>query len=167
MPAAARSMPRMMFPPPTTIESSTPERRTSAISSASDSIRSWSIPKSWSPESASPESLSRTRWKLRAGAGAGVGLAAMQALLCHGEALELDHLEPDLVEHLADALARLVDPRLLLEHDLGEPLLDPTVDDLFAHLLRLLLDVGLLGEDVLLGRELGLGHIGAARVQWP
>src|SRR5438132_1184914 len=64
MPAAARSMPRMMLPPPTTIASSTPDSWTPAISSASDSIRSWSIPNSRSPESASPESFSRTRSKL-------------------------------------------------------------------------------------------------------
>src|SRR5690349_12892055 len=141
MPAAARSIPRITFPPPTTIASSTPERWTSASSSESDSMRSWSMPKSCSPESASPESFSRTRWN-RVPAGAGVGLAAMRALVCHGEALELDHLEPRLVEDLADALARVVDPELVVEHDLGEPFLDPALDDLLAHLLGLLLDVG-------------------------
>src|SRR2546429_5963561 len=124
MPAAARSIPRMMFPPPTTIASSRP-RCTSAISSASDSIRSWSMPKSRSPESASPDSFRRTR--LKPGAGAGVG-CALTRLLRHGEALEIDHLELRLVEHVADAPVHVVDPRLLLEHDLLQPLLDPALD---------------------------------------
>src|SRR6476469_9304608 len=167
MPAAARSMPRMMFPPPTTIASSTPVRCTSASSSASGSICSWSMPKSFFPDSASPDSLSRTRWNFATAFAAGVGLAAMRALLCHGEALELDYLEPRLVEHVAHTLARLVDPGLLLEDDLLEPLLDPTLDDLLAHLLGLLLDVRLLGEDLTLGVDLRLGHGGAADVQRP
>src|SRR5579859_7581071 len=159
-------MPRMMFPPPTTIASSTPEMWTSAISSASESMRSWSMPKSCSPESASPDSLSRTRWNL-APAGAGVGLAAMSGLLCHGEALELDHVEPRLAQHVADAAARVVDPGLLLEDDLLEPLPDPALHDLLAHLLGLVLDVGLLGEDLLLRVDLRLRHVGPAHVQRP
>src|SRR5579859_422167 len=159
-------MPRMMFPPPTTIASSTPDTWTSASSSASESIRSWSMPKSCSPESASPDSFSRTRWNL-APAGAGVGLAAMTGLLCHGEALELDHVEPCLAQHVADAAARVVDPGLILEHDLLEPLPDPAFHDLVAHLLRLVLDVGLLGEDLLLGVDLRFGHVGPAYVQRP
>src|SRR5207302_5853314 len=130
--------------------------RTSAISSASDSIRSWSMPKSRSPESASPESFRSTR--LKPGAGTGVG-CALTRLLCHGEALELDHLELRLVEHVSDPSVRIVDSRLLLEHDLLQPLLDPALDDLLAHLLGLLLDVGLLGEDLALGVHLGLGHV--------
>src|SRR5712691_2863416 len=166
MPAAALSMPRMMFPPPITIASSMPDPWTSAISSASDSIRSWSMPKSRSPESASPESLSSTRLKLVPETGAGVGLAVTR-LLCHGEALELDHLELRLVEHVAHAAVRVVDPRLLLEHDLLEPLLDPALDDLLAHLRGLLLDVGLLGEDLALGVDLGRGHVATAGVQRP
>src|SRR5438874_1236136 len=166
MPAAARSIPRMMFPPPTTIASSMPDRWTSAISSASDSMRSWSMPNSRSPESASPESFSSARLKAVAGALAGVGLAVTR-LLCHGEALELEHLELRLVEHLADPSARVVDPRLLLEHDLREPLLDPAFDDLLADLLGLRLHVGLLREDVALGVDLCPGDVRSARVQGP
>src|SRR5579872_3250754 len=164
MPAAARSMPRMMFPPPTTIASSTPVPWTAAISSASESIRSWSMPKSWSPESASPDSFRRTRSNFAAATGVG---CVLTRLLCHGEALELDHLEPRLAEHVADLAVRVVDPRLLFEHDLLEPLLDPAVDDLAADLLRLLLDVRLLLEDVPLRRDLGLRHVRPADVQRP
>src|SRR5579859_4609644 len=137
-------MPRMMFPPPTTIASSTPDTWTAAISSASESIRSWSIPKSCSPDSASPDSFSRTRWNFAAGTGDG---CALTRLLCHGEALELDHLEPCLAQHVADAAARVVDPGLLLEDDVLEPLPNPALHDLVPHLLGLVLEVGLLGED--------------------
>src|SRR5947209_4918099 len=160
-------MPRMMFPPPTTIASSTPDTCTAAISSASESIRSWSMPKSCSPESASPDSFSKTRWNF-APAGAGVGLAAaMSRLLCHGEALELDHVEPRLAQHVADAAARVVDPGLVLENDLLEPLPDPALDDLVPHLLGLVLDVRLLGEDLLLGVDLCLRHVRPAHVERP
>src|SRR5262249_47711739 len=122
MPAAARSLPRMMFPPPRTIAGSVVVLCTSASSSASESICSWSMPKSFVPDSASPDSLSRTRWNFATASAAGVGLAAMRALLCHGEALELDHLEPGLVAYVAYALARLVAPGLLFENDLLDPL---------------------------------------------
>src|SRR5579864_5411696 len=122
MPAAARSMPRMMFPPPTTIESSMPVWWTPTSSSESDSIRSWSMPKSRSPESASPESLSRTRFGPGAGTGAGL---AVTLLLCHGQAPEFEHLELRLGKHVADGAARVVNPGLVLEHDLLEPLPDP------------------------------------------
>ena len=50
-----------MFPPPTTIATSTPRRWTAATSFAIASTRSGSVPYSRLPISASPESFSSTR----------------------------------------------------------------------------------------------------------
>ena len=61
MPCVAAETPRMMFPPPMTMATSTPRRATSAISSARRSTTAGSMPKDWLPRSASPESFSRTR----------------------------------------------------------------------------------------------------------
>src|SRR6476660_3064271 len=128
-------MPRTMLPAPITSAISSPPFWTSTLSSASPSIVSGSIPWSRSPISASPESFSRTRSN---GAVLGSGVAALVTrLLCQGEAAELNHLEPRLLERGADLLAGLVDPLLVLEHAVGEPLLDPSLDDLAADLLRL------------------------------
>src|SRR6266511_2570104 len=63
-----------MFPPPTTIATSTPVDCTSTISAASASIVGRSIPNSRSPMSASPETLSRMRLNTGASAPARAGL---------------------------------------------------------------------------------------------
>src|SRR5262245_8733594 len=148
MPSAARSMPRMLLPPPTTRAISTPARCTDTISPASDSMCSWSMPNSRSPLSASPESLSKTRENAASETGWG---SALMALLCQGEARELDDLEAGLPENVPDALVGVVDPRLLGEHVALEPLVEPALHDLLADLL------GLVGHGLLLREDLTLG----------
>src|SRR4051812_7390974 len=122
-----------MLPPPTTSASSTPERRTSAISAAICSTVSGSIPYSCLPISASPESFSRTRRNtLRPGTGDALCLVSTLAIreLSQSEPLELDHLEPGLLQRLADGLVRVVDPLLVDERRVGVPLVQPPLDDL-------------------------------------
>src|SRR5690242_18815676 len=155
-------MPRMMLPAPMTRAISSPPAWASTISCASASSRSGSTPWSRSPSSASPESFSRTRWN-SAGLGSGVALATR--LLCQREPAELDHFEPALFQGLADLLAGLVDPLLILEHEVGQPLLQAALDDLSSNVLRLRLDVGLLEQDLAFGVDLGLGDLGPRLVE--
>src|SRR5690242_13267463 len=105
-----------MFPAPITSAISSPSFWTSTISRARASSRSGSTPWSWLPSSASPESFSRMRPN---GAFCGRGVAVATGLLCQGEAAELDHFEAGFPERLPDLLAGLVDPLLVLEHELG------------------------------------------------
>src|SRR4051794_17495505 len=156
-------MPRTMFPAPITSAISRPPLWASTISWARPSIVSGSTPWSRSPISASPESFRRTRPN-GAVLGSGVG-ALVTCLLCQCEAAELKHLEPGLLERCADLLAGLVDPLLAFEHEVGEPLLDPALDDLAAHVLRLRLEVGLLQQDLALGVDLRFGHLGPCLVE--
>src|SRR5712692_1375592 len=159
-------MPRTMLPAPITSATSAPLWCTSTISRAIDSMRPGSTPYSRSPISASPESLTRTRLKAACALGAGWGLR-VTGLLCQGEALELKHLQPCLGERGADGRVRVVDPRLVLEHGFGVPLVEAAGDDLLAHLLGLVLDVRLLCQDLALGLDVGLGNLAARRVPWP
>src|SRR5581483_4671375 len=162
MPAAAASIPRTMFPAPITSAISSPPACVSTISRASASIRSGSMPWSRPPISASPDSFSKTRSN---GAGLGRGVALATRLLCQGEPAELNHLEARLRQRLPGLLAGLVDPLLVREHELGQPLLDATLDDLAAHLFRLRLDVGLLEQDLALGVDLGCRHLRSGQVE--
>ena len=60
-PFEATATPRKMLPPPMTTPTSTPSSRASAMSLAIWSTTDTSMPKRWSPISASPEAFSRTR----------------------------------------------------------------------------------------------------------
>src|SRR4029450_11173272 len=94
-----------------------------------------SIPWSRSPISASPESFRRTR---RNGAVRWSGVAALVTrLLCQGEAAEPRPPEARLLECGADLLAAVVDPLLLVQDEIGQPLVDPSLDDLGLDLIRL------------------------------
>src|SRR5581483_9803103 len=84
MPAASCTLPRQMFPPPTTTAIETPLRETSAICSAIACVVSTSTPVS-SPANASPEIFSRTREKR--GLAATIALFAQRVL---GEAAHSD-----------------------------------------------------------------------------
>src|SRR5919199_1519813 len=98
----------------------------STISSAIASTVGRSMPYSRSPIIASPESLSRIRWK--------TGSATQ------GEALELEHLGALLGEGLGHGLRLVVDPGLVEEDAAAlreEALVHHSVDDLLARLLRL------------------------------
>ena len=109
-------MPRMMFPPPTTIASSTPRCWTPTISSAIAATRAGSRPCSRSPISASPESFRRTRRETGRSAVLSAGTASVLVTLAELEPLELEHLGAFLAERLADRLCLVVDPDLLGEH---------------------------------------------------
>src|SRR5512143_2905400 len=136
MPCVSAETPRMMFPPPMTIATSTPRRATSAISSARRSTTDGSIPKDWLPRRASPESFSRIR-RYRGATGSpahrgdsGRELPATRTLLdafAHLEAHEADHgsvLARALGDDLGDLLAVVLGERLVEEHDLSVPLPD-------------------------------------------
>src|SRR3954452_14876357 len=138
MPASAASMPRTMLPAPITRATSSPPSCTSTISRARESTVPWSTPYDFEPIRASPESFRRTR---RKGGLCGSGVALATRLLCQSEAPELDDLEAGFLQRLADLLARVVDPLLLGEHAVGEPLLDAAFDHLRLHLVRLALEV--------------------------
>ena len=72
-----------------------------------------------------------------------------------GEAHELEHLGAALGERLADGERRIVDPRLVEEHGLGEEaLLDHPVDDLRTDVLGLRLHLGQLLVDLALALDL-------------
>src|SRR6478735_8870608 len=77
-----------------------------------------------------------------------------------GEALELEHLSACVSEHLADGLRAVVDP-LLLGEDVRpeEALVEHPFDDLLTRLLRLLLHLVGVGEDLALGRDGVLGDV--------
>src|ERR671933_2589456 len=127
---------------------STPCSRTSRISAAISSTVGRSMPYSRSPISASPESLSRIRWK--------AGSATQ------GEALELEHLGAFLRQGLADRLRLVVDPGLVEEDAAAlreEALVHHPVDDLLARLLRLRLHLVRARVDLALGPHDLLGHV--------
>src|SRR5919202_3055713 len=131
-----------------TIATSTPCSRTSRISAAIASTVGRSMPYSRSPISASPESLSRIRWK--------AGSATER------EALELEHLGAFLRQSLADRLRLVVDPRLVEEDAAAlreEALVHHPVDDLLARLLGLRLHLVRARVDLALGGHDILGHV--------
>src|SRR4249919_2757314 len=162
-----------MLPPPTTIASSSPSDWTATISLAIPSTVFGSVPYSWSPISASPESFRRTRRKAGAvpeGARSASSSCVVTRLFCDREALERDDTRSGLAERLTHRLRRVVDPRLLGERAARlhrvEALREHALDDLLLRLLRLALELvrvevdlplGLdrLGRNVLLAQPLG------------
>src|SRR5918999_2879435 len=154
-----------MFPPPTTMATSTPRSVTPLTASAIAPIRSRSAPYSSSPMSASPDSFRRMRRK-----------AACPSLPAPSSpiVLLLPDLEPlEAPDHhvltglcrgrraqLLDGLAPvLVGVHVLLvqEDDLLEPLSQPALGHLGPHLLGLV--GGLLGEDAQLRLADLDGHV--------
>src|SRR5829696_7726036 len=165
-----------MLPPPTTIASSRPSAWTSTISRAIRSTVFGSVPYSWSPINASPESLRRTRRNAGAapeGDRSNSCCGVVTRLFCDREGPERDDTRTGLVDGLADGLRRVVNPRLLEQHAarLGreETLPQHPLDDLLLRLLGLALQLvrvevnlplGLdrLGGHVLLAQPLGRGE---------
>src|SRR5919197_3063339 len=152
-----------MFPAPTTIASSTPLRWTSTTASAIVATRAGSSPYSRSPISASPDSLSRTRWKIGAASAERAfssELTASVISLGEGIADELVQLDLLLLERLRHGHGGVVNPRLLAERDGGEEFLaQAPFHDLRTHLLRLRQHVRLLLVDRALGRDLLRRHL--------
>src|SRR5215204_3782422 len=137
-----------MLPPPTTIASSRPSLCTSTISRAIRSTVFGSVPYSWSPINASPESLRRTRRNAGAapeGDRSNSCCGVVTRLFCDREAPERDDTRTGLVDGLADGLRRVVNPRLLEQHAarLGreETLPQHPLDDLLLRLLGLALQL--------------------------
>ena len=109
-----------MFPAPTTIAISTPVRLHLGDLLAR-SRRSRPGPCRSPGRPSAPRrraSAGRAGTTGSAGRGAALGSAAAHRHSASGEAPELEHLEPVVVERLRHRLARVVDPGLLLEHDL-------------------------------------------------
>src|SRR5581483_9744169 len=80
--------------------------------------------------------------------------------------LEVDELEAAPVERLRDRQARVVDPRLLLEHGLGEEtLVEHALDDLLTDVLGLALDLVAVREDLALGGDELPRNLGARSVR--
>src|SRR5215217_8871928 len=165
-----------MLPPPTTIASSRPSLCTSTISRAIRSTVFGSVPYSWSPISASPESFRRTRRNAGAapeGDRSSSCWGVVTPLFCDREAVERDDTRSRLGDRLTRRLRRVVDPRLLGQHSARlsreEALAEHALDDLLLRLLRLALELvgvevdlplGLdrLGRHVLLRQPLGRGE---------
>src|SRR3954447_1895009 len=147
-----------MFPPPTTTAICTPRSLTPPMARAIAAMRAGSAPYSRSPSSASPESFSRTRPKT----------GSLTALLPDLEAREPPHddvlagagrqLGAQLLERLA-AVLLVVDVRLVEQHDVLEPLVQATLDDLLLHALGLALGGRLLAQHAQLGLPVLLGHV--------
>src|SRR3954453_3980843 len=155
-----------MFPPPTTIETSSPCDWTAQISDEIPSTVRRSTPNSRPPISASPESFSRTRRKASGAVCAAAAASSSRtdtASAGEREALELEHLGALLAEHLAHGPAGVVDPGLLVQ-DLRaeEALAEHALDDLLAGLLRLRQHLVGVRVDVALGGDDVRGHVLAA-----
>src|SRR5690606_25669591 len=101
----------------------------------------------------SPESLSSARFK---------------PLLAYGDAREAADLDvlaqgrSGLLDEVADRLLVVLDVLLVEQHDLGEELVQPALDDLLGDGLRLALLDGLLAQGIALGGDDVLGHVLAA-----
>src|SRR3954470_20404762 len=148
--AAARSTPsplavapRMMFPPPITMPSSTPGRVPSAISPESRTSAAVSMPCPCSPARTSPLSFSSTRRR-------GAVTASILSDSELGEAPDDDvlaELGDGLIHEILHPAIGVADRRLLEQADLLVVLVDLSLDDLRENRLRLAGAPGLLHED--------------------
>src|SRR5581483_2846762 len=146
---AAAATPRKKFPPPTTRPICTPPRATSATSSARLRTRSESTPNEPCPASASPLIFRRMRLyfgMLRRSLRLWSGL--LGRFLDYGHVANLETHEArnrDILAQLGDLRLNeigdgggvLANERLLVEADLFVILVQPSLDDLVHHLLRL------------------------------
>src|SRR4051794_9697900 len=156
-----------MLPPPTTTATSTPRSCWRRTCSAIAAMRTGSAPYARSPISASPESFSSIR--LKAGpASASATRSGLLADLVAREAADHDVLaglrrrgRAQVLDGLAAVLV-LVHVLLVEQHDLLEPLAQPPLGDLRAHVLGLvgglLLEDAQLAPAILVG-DLVLGHV--------
>src|SRR5918994_3224978 len=155
-----------MLPPPTTIASSRPSVWTSTISRAIASIRFGSVPNSWSPISASPDSFRRTRRKAGAAPASASSVSCccvVTRLFCDRQAREGDDTRVGLGKRLPDRLRRVVDPRLLGQDAAGlhgvEPFREHALDDLLLRLLGLSLQLVGVEVDLALRVDGLRGHV--------
>src|ERR1039457_1734438 len=176
MPRSESTRPRNMLPPPTTAATSTPSATAAAISLAMWNTTSGEMPRASSPEHASPDSFtttSRQRWWAFLPAGSEPQTRAMcppspavtaqprygSSGLAHLEPGEPAHGDPVLAEQLLDCLLRILDERLIGQHDILEERVQPAFDDLRDGLLGLALVAGyLLGDGAFLLDYLA-GHL--------
>src|SRR6266513_5760587 len=126
MPLELAAVPRMMFPPPITIPSSTPSLSPSWISRARRSSATASRPCPCSPASTSPLSFRRTR--RREGLTRSVLSDAELGEAAHDDVLA--QLRDGLVHEILHLPLRIADRRLLQETDLLVVLVDLSLDDL-------------------------------------
>src|SRR3954463_14299735 len=152
-----------MLPAPTTTATSTPPACPRRPCSAMASMRSGSAPYSRSPMSASPESFRRMRSK--------AAEALLLAYLISGEPADHDVLaglrrrgRAQVLDRLAGVLVA-VHVLLVQQHDLLEPLAQPPLRDLRAHVLGLV--GGLLLEDPQLALAVLVGHLVLRHVMRP
>src|SRR5215211_650099 len=155
-----------MLPPPTTIASSRPSLCTSTISRAIRSTVFGSVPYSWSPISASPESFRRTRRNAGAapeGDRSSSCCGVVTRLFCDREAPERDDTRSRLADRLTHRLRRVVDPRLLAQHAAGlggeEAFGEHPLDDLLLRLLGLALELVRVEVDLPLGLDRVRGNL--------
>src|SRR6188472_1931196 len=142
-----------MLPAPTTIATSTPRSRTAATCLAIRSTSAPSVPKSWLPIRASPESFSNMRRKR--GSAESVTARSLFADAEVGEAADLDVLARFRRQLLAQLLDRLplvflgVDVSLVEQRHFARPLVELALDDLLDHVVGLAFFARLLFEDLL------------------
>src|SRR5689334_8501588 len=141
-----------MLPAPTTIATSTPRLRTAATCLAIRSTSAPSVPKSWLPIRASPESFSSMRPKR--GSAESVTARSLFADAEVGEAADLDVLARFRRQLLAQLLDRLplvllgVDVSLVEQRHFARPLVELALDDLLDHVVGLAFFARLLFEDL-------------------
>src|ERR1700729_1079533 len=131
MPASSCTLPRQMFPPPTTMAIETPARRTSAISSAIARVVLTSTPDA-SPVKASPDIFRSTR------AYRDSPSSLPKRVSCKAPHADLLAERPDGTnDQIADAHRVVLDECLVEQAMLLVPLRELAFDDLFGDLRRL------------------------------
>src|SRR4029079_5458800 len=163
MPRCCSSAPRKKLPPPMTTAICAPVATTSAICRATVSTTVGSTPTP-PPPTIAPASLSRTGRKPGRELSVPIRVASTRSGLADLEACEVRHRQPGLVEQGLDGLLRVLDRRLLEQHDVLVVAVDPALDDPGEHLLGLALLAGRrLGDATLvvehLGRDLVAGGV--------
>src|SRR3954451_13183094 len=169
-----------MLPAPTTIATSTPRSRTAATCLAMRSTSAASVPKSWLPIRASPESFSSMRPKRGSAESVTAGSLSQSSAPLRsrragsrrslrfasgadaevGEAGDLDVLAGlgrQLLAQLLDRLALVflgVDVRLVEQRDFAPPLAQLALDDFLDDVAGLAFFARLLLEDLLFGLAL-------------
>src|SRR6516162_8885173 len=131
MPASSCTLPRQMFPPPTTIAMETPARLTSAISSAIARVVFTSTPVV-SPANASPDIFKRTREKRGPGNSLTKGVSG-EAPYANAFAERADRT----MHEVAHAHRIVLDERLIEQAVLLEPLVKFSGNDLLCYFGRL------------------------------
>src|SRR5512134_88981 len=152
MPCLLATVPRTMFPPPSTRPRFTPSEWTALTSSARRSTTVKSIPVPRSPASDSPDSLTRTRRNAKPS----TSVAPERESREPADGDLLAHLARDGLDQVTHLLLVVLHERLLQQHPLLVEFLELALGHLLLHRRRLARLLGLLEVDRLFaGHDLG------------